>query len=128
MPNKQDKLAELERQYQEQIAKIESEADEDDDDGDDDIIILRGNARKRFLAKLDKMGINMDEAEEIADEAEEEAEENAEDESAEEVTEEKTPRKRTSKKADKQDKETGNEKEEVVEDDPKPPSRHRFFG
>lgn len=109
MPSKDEKRAELEAQYKAHLEQLE---DDDDDDDSDDIIILRGNARRQFLKRLEKMGFTSEEAEEEADEVEEEVVEGEEPP----AKTAKTPKAKTPPA------------KEIPTEDPKPPSRSRYFG
>lgn len=117
--SKESRKAELQKQYEEELQKIEDETEEDDE-YEGDVIILRGKARDRFLDKMERAGFSEEQAEEIADEVEEEVEES---ETESETDDEKDKEKAAPKK----------EKEKTVEDknqekDPEPPPRHRYFG
>lgn len=101
MPTKEEKRAELEAEYAKHLEEIEAEGDTPDnqiDDEDDDIIILKGNAKKEFLASLMATGMSEKEAEKEVKEVEKEVK--------------------------------GKEKEKEIPpvNDPKPPSRSRYFG
>jgi len=111
----QKKIAELQKQYEEELAKLNAEPDDDDDTDDGDIIILKGNAAKRLMDRLMKMGLTEDEAEEVVEEAEENA---GEEEPEEEVDEKPVPKGKAKPK----------ETEPPVVEDPKPPTRSRYFG
>lgn len=124
MASKEQKRKELEEQYKKHLEEIEAE--EDDGNGDDDIIILRGNARKQFLASMEKAGYSLGEAKEEAEDIEEELDADGnpvvkpEGEAGDPEAEKG---KAKGKKADKavEDKTGG-------EEDPKPPPRSRYFG
>lgn len=118
--SKESRKAELEEQYKKHLQEIEESEDEDDND-DDDIIILRGNARKAFIKQMKDAGIDLEEAKDVAEEVEGEVPGPKGDGAEEgEREEEETD-------GGKKPKETKKEKE-VKKDDPKPPSRHRYFG
>lgn len=120
MPSKEDKRKQLEEEYQKHLEEIEAE--EDDGSDDDDIIILRGNARKQFLASMEKAGYSLGEAKKEADEIEEELDEDGNPIPPKEEEEEEKPK---GKKKEKVEKPEG---DETPKEDPKPPSRSRYFG
>lgn len=102
MATKDEKKAKLEEEYAKHLEDIDAEGDDTDDniEDDDEIVILRGNARKSFLASLESLGLTPSKAEATADKVEE------------------SEGDLSGKKKVKQ---------ETLKEDPKPPSRSRYF-
>lgn len=120
MSAKSDRKAELERQYAEALKKIEEEVEDgDDEDDNDDVIVLRGNAKKEFMAQLKSLGVSNAEAKDAADEVEDEL-----DEDGNPIPKAEEEAKPTKGKPKSKEKPVEDESEDK---DPKPPTRHRFF-
>jgi CCR4-NOT transcriptional regulation complex NOT5 subunit len=139
MASKKERLKrEAEAKYKKELEKLETMEDEEEAD-DEEIIVIRGAAKDRLLATLERLGMEPEEAEEVAEDVEEEVEgETDEEEEGEgdevesgdepdEVAVRRAAKKAPAKKVAGKRVTKREVVEESMDDDPKPPAGHRFF-
>lgn len=128
MPTKAQKIAAIEKEYQELLEAAEAEGDTPDES---EILVMRvkGKKKQEVIDALTALGVDISEAEEIVEEITDEVL----DEDGNPVVKEE-PKKTPAKKAAPKKAALKNEKEPLLDEDgnpkadPEPPSSHRFFG